>query len=66
MTPIVCVLFARTQLKQEGFFASNSKYVVCFTEFFAGKDFCDISTFCEFNMLCNLRLLKCDMGGLLW
>ena len=61
LTPIVCVLFVRTQLKQEGFFASNSKYVVC-----------DISTFCEFNM-CNfqaqqicIHMLKCDAEGFLW
>ena len=25
-------------MKLEGFFASNSKYVVCFNKFFAGKD----------------------------
>ena len=39
--------------KGEGFFASNSKYVVCFNKFFAGKDVCEISTLCEFIMVYN-------------
>ena len=37
--------------------SSNSKYVVCFNRFFAGKYFCEISSLCEFNMLCNLTNL---------
>ena len=37
-----CFLFARTQLKQKGFFASNGKYVVCFNKFYTGKGFCVI------------------------
>ena len=38
----LCFLFARTPLKEEGFFASNSKYFVCFNKFYAGNGFCDI------------------------
>ena len=52
---IDCVSFARTQLKDEGLFASYSKCVVCFNKCFAGKDFGEISTFCKFIMLCNFR-----------
>ena len=34
------------------FFASNSKYVVCFNNCFAGNDFCEISMFCEILSCC--------------
>ena len=42
-----CVLFAGKQLKycRKGFlplYTCNSKYVVCFNNFYAGKGFCDI------------------------
>ena len=38
----VFFLFARTQLKYEGFFAANRKYFVCFSKFYTGKGLCDI------------------------
>ena len=39
-------------------FASNSKYVVCFNKYFAGKDFCEISTVCKILSCCVIFELK--------
>ena len=56
-------------MKQENFFVCNSKYVVCFNKYLAGKGFCEIYL-CEFIMLRNIRAshiykggLKCDTRG---
>ena len=52
-----CVLLARTQLKYEEFFATNSKYVVYFNKFFRWKRF-----FLRFPAFENLTCVNFELN----
>ena len=53
-----CFLFARMQLKQEGAFASNSKYVVCLNNFSLEKVFVRFPAFANSSCCVIFELKK--------